>query len=286
MDAETRPAWVVPERLALLLVLLALLVSLFSRALRWDWLMDTLFLALATVLVVRGSGVGQAQGAAAGAKRWPVLVCGYLFIDSVFLLLVSLRGSFLAAVYYLLLSVLYGLALRLRMQQLLPAEGSPWSLLFAPPYRVVSALSLVALACMFLPLTQVFNGFTAWSGPMVMYMPGTMHMDPGHTVRIGGMVWVYGYQIALGHPVCLLLIGIALLPGLRAAGLIRAERGVRVLQWSTVAIPLWWMLFARGFQSLLRYPATLVFVLAVIALTVMLFRGRASASSQEVFHQM
>ena len=232
--------------------------------------MDTLFLLGAVVLVLQGL---QKQTEATGQSRWPLLLCGYLCVDSVFLLLVDLRGFAAVTVFYLLLSGLYGRALQLRMQSSLPQmDLSLNKTVLAPAFRMVSGLSLLALLCMALPMTQTFRGFEAWSGPMVVTFHTATVMDAGHTVRIGGMVSQYGYQIAFGHPVCLLLIAVILLPLLHATGLTRSGNEARLARGGVGAILVWWVFFARGFQSLLGYPATLVFLAAVAAVTVLLFR--------------
>ena len=275
MNGPAREQWLVLERIALGIVVLILVSSLVSRAIGWDWLMDTLFLAGAVALVLHGL---QRNAGATEGSRWPLLVCGYLCVDSVFLFLVDLRGLAAATIFYLVLSGLYGRALQLRMRNDLPlADISLSRTIFAPASRVVSGLSLLALLCMALPMTQVFRVFSAWSGPMVVTFHTATVMDAGHTVRFGGMVAQYGYQVAFGHPVCLVLIGLVLLPVLQATGLVQSGRGIRFVRGALVAVLVWWVFFARGFQSLLGYPATVLFVAAVVALAVLVVRRPSTA---------
>ncbi len=275
-SSENEPrAFRVYERAALAVTVLLFLLALLTRRVVWDWLFDSAFLAAAVLLAAGRSGDAVPRNSGlVTSRRTALFLCSYVFVDSLVLCGVFLRTPGLLLVVYGVLSVLYGAALlqRLRREGVDPRKlrASP---LLRPPAFWWAGSAVVALLCMYLPMVHDFYGFRGWSGPMVVRLPGTITMDAGHMVTIGGTVVLRGCEVAWGHLVLLLLGGFLVLPFLKLAGVLAPERVNGLSRIGIMLVVLWWMFVARGYRSF-DYLFNDVFLAGCLLLLATLFVPR------------
>ena len=278
-SAPITPRYRQLERLALAVVAGLLMLSLFLRSMHWDWLVDTAFLIGAGLLAV-ASPQGQTKAPPSTAPShtlgWRSLLGLYLFLDASVMALAWLPRPSLPLLFWLTLACLYGAALRLHLREAgLILESTPWRALLQPPFRLFTLGSLLPLLSMFMPMLHRFYGFSAWSGPTVITLPGTVHMNPGHTVNIGSTLIVRGCEITLGRPISVLLAGTAGANLFHLCGWVTLSHWLTFARAAAIAVALWWLAVARGFGSL-TLPFNLLFLAgSLILLTAAFSSGRA-----------
>ena len=268
-----------PESVAFAAILALFVLSVFHTPVEWNWLFDTAYLLVAGYMAVRSRG---ARGTASGAEALPLTVALYLLLDSLLQTLVALCFPSWRILLFAGLTLVYLRTARRELQQrgILPGDLVPARLLQTPALFLTLCLA-VPLACLYLPMLVIDNSWSAWSGPMVVYLPGTVHMSAGHAVHFGGLMAILGVEAAFSR-----LVALALAAGLcvhlaRLSGYLPAARAQRLLQAAAVLTAVWWLLPARGIQSL-RQPADLLFAVALALLLVQVFRPAAAATAQPV----
>ncbi len=269
------------ERVAFATVVALFVLGVLHKPVQWDWVFDSEYLLAAGYLALPAAPRSPANIAAAGggflAGRLRLLVALYLLIDSSLQTLVALCFPSWRIAVFAGLVACYARVVDLHLQ----SEGhalrdlTPSRLLQAPN-RLLTASIAVPLVCLYLPMLHRDYGFTGWSGPFVVYHPGTVHMDAGHPVHIGGNVILRGIEAAFSRVAALALasalaLHLAHLHGYVAQGTLR-----RYLQFAVVVAALWWLVPARGLQSL-RQPADLLFVLALGFFAAQVFRRGPAA---------
>lgn len=255
-----------PERIAVGVTLLLLLLGLASRAVGWDWLFDTAFL-------VAGGWLALGR---AGPRA--LLVCGYLLLDAGLRLLVFLCYPGLATPFWLALTGLYAVAFARRLR--VAGVALPWAALSAPPARWLTAAALVPLACLYLPMLHFYHPAHAVMPPMIVTVGYVTTMGPATPIDLGAELTYRGVQVALARGAGLLLAGTVLGRLLAAAGLVSAASARRFAQAAAVGVAVWWLLPARGWHSL-DNPYDLLFLAGLATLLVLLFRAPAASTATE-----
>ncbi len=270
---------------ALLVVAIMFLYGLLTGRLVFDWLFDTMYILAGVVTALPAGSINPSQSSAsalpvsAGTLRL-ILGC-YLFVDSVLLAAMALPGLGLSLLVYTSLSVLYGLALLsyLRNNHLYISSNT-WAKLFQGSAALVTLGALISLICLYLPMLWVHEGFQAWSGPVVITLPGTTYMNAGQTVNIGGNVIIRGYQVRLGHLPCLLLAGVGILQVLKIQGLGRPDHLRLAMRIAAVMVAVWWVFIAKAYNCL-TMPLNLLFVAGCTLLTFAVFTGKPADARTE-----
>ena len=229
-----------PEKMAAALVGLLFLLALVSRAIRWDWLFDTAYLLAALHVAL-----GREQ-----PDRFP-LVCCYLFLDSALQALAGLFFPGVLLLVYLLLTGLYGAALRRRLAQRgIALEALPWGGLFRRPAVKLTLAALVPLVCLYLPMLHLHRVDMMTTSPLVVTVGYVTTMSPGRAIDLGGEVTYRGVEVAFGRAACLLLAAIGTTHLLRLAGIARGAKSLRFMRVAAMLVGAWWLVAARGFRSL------------------------------------
>lgn len=257
------------ERVVFFLLLALLLVGVVGRPVRWDWLFDSAALLAAGYLAFASQPAHAEAGMGYGSPR--LLLALYLLLDAAGQLLVTLCFPSWRVLAFGALTGCLVLAVRgeLRMRGIMLQRLSPGRLL-QPPALALTLCLIIALGCLYLPMLVQFQGFSAWSGPTLIRLPGTMYMNAGHTVTFGGNVLVRGVQASWSRVALLLLAGALCVHLLRVNGLSRAPWTGRFLRLAAVLVALWWLLPAHGLRSL-RQPADLLFAVASAVLLFQVF---------------
>lgn len=251
-------------------------LGLVSNIIYLDWLFDTLFWLAGVWLVYWERKERKmpdfSSQAFSKSTKIRLLVCLYLVVDSILLMLVALPNAGIMLFIYLVLSGLYGAALLLRLrEQAIFISRFGWRQLFQPPALSTTISLLLPLVCLYEPMVDVYQADPMWTGPMVFYLPGTVHMYAGGTIDLGSTVTVRGYQVVLGHLALLLLAGLAVLHVVTTEGLVASARSLLLRRVALVLVVLWWGLVAKGYNSL-EHLANLLFIGGCGWLLVRLFR--------------
>ena len=262
------------------------LLALATKLVVWSWFYDSVFLLVAICLAAGPFGWATSGSATERPGPRPTLalwLCAYLCTDSVLDALALLRSPGLLLLLSAGMTCLSVTALiwRLREREIVLSRFR-WKALFEQPALLLTIGTLLPLLCMYMPMLRVYIGFVGWSGPMVVHLPGTVTMDAGHAVRIGGTYLLRGYEVSLGHLVCLLLAFTAMLAVLRMHAMIPAARSLLFSRAAAILILLWWLVPAKGYSSLGNLY-NLGFLAGCTLLLVAVFRpsghGQATSAS-------
>lgn len=249
-----------PQKIAAILVGLLFLLSLVSRVITWDWLFDTAYLGGAAFVALRPER----------PDRFPI-VCCYLFLDSALQAVAGLFFPGTLLLVYLLLTGLYGAALRGQLRDRgMEIERLPWRGLFRLPALRITAAVLLPLACLYLPMLHLHHTDMTTTAPLVVTVGQVTTMSSGHAIDLGGEVTYRGIQVGFGRAAALLLAAIAVGHLLRLAGIARASASLRLMRVAAIGVGAWWLVAAQGIRSVDNIY-NLVFIAGIAFLMAALF---------------
>lgn len=262
----------VHELTGLGIFILLLLYALVSKRISLDVVFDSLYLIAAIWLFYtewNNTGVTSSPFASAEVR---LFICFYLFIDAVLLSFMAISHPGILLIFYVALAIVYGRALLLRLKEWnLLILSLQWKNLLRYPAWLVTLGGGICLMCMYLPMVKYYMPFYHYSGPQYGFniITGFGFNQPGVIYDFGSDITIKGYQVFLGHLVCLLLAFMLAFHIARTAGLKFKPALINVIKLFTVAIAVWWILAARGYSSLTRL-ANILFI-AGLALLVLAF---------------
>lgn len=259
-----------PERVAaaVLGVLLVLALAGWSS---WDWLLDTCLLGAAVYLAWSGRDGRVATDGLAMA------LAIYAFVDAALQCLVALLSPGWQLLVFAALAGLFGLGLDRRLAGVGPSLAAwPWRGLFAAPARLLTVGAIVALGSLYLPMLHIDEGFTSWSGPMVVPSGPVDVLDAGRMVHFGAIVTTRGVMVPFGRVAALLLAGIIVGQLIRVRSGSAADRLLAPMRAAAALVAVWWLIFAQGWRSL-GEPFNLLFVAGCAAVCLALLRPKPAS---------
>lgn len=266
------------EAIGWLVTVLLLAIALMSKSVIWDWFLDTLYFAAGAFLVYVQWWQKPEQQTEQKAQFFlsatmQLIVCLYLFVDSVLLFFMALPYFGFLLFVYLVLSVLYGAALVLRLkEEKTPIHFNEYKKLFQPPALLTTVSICILLICMYLPMRQYYQAdyvTMPWILPSAMYKGWSTYNET--RINLGNtLISIKGFQAIFGHLACLLVSALAIVHILNTEK-ITFSRSASFMKIAAVLLVFWWLFAVKGYQYFGNL-ANILFAAGCILLLAELFK--------------
>ncbi len=243
------------------LVLIQLIIQLAQRYIRYDWLVDSLWILSAILLILPPLLKGNPSIKFPGwctAPATSLLLSLYLFLYHLLAVVLSLRYVRATILLFLACTCLYGLSLFLRAKEEgIVLKELQWKNLLRYPHWPLTIALILCLLALFLPMTKI-NSLRSYYGMQYGYSAysGWGYNSWGYNFY-GTTVLIKGHMAYWGHFACLLLSFLLVFHTVKAAGNKLYARMDLVFKISVTVIFAWWLFGAKGYNALKGFGSIL-----------------------------
>lgn len=236
------------------LVLVQLIIQLTQKYIRFDWLVDTVWLVSAILLILPPLLKANPQVKFPGWCTAPVtslLFSLYLFLYHLLAVVLTFRYAGAILILFLACACLYGLSLygRAREEGIL-LKDLQWKNLLRYPHWPLTIAIIACLLALFFPMTKM-DSFRSYYGMQYGYnsYSGWGYNNWGYNYY-GTTVLIKGHMAHWGHFACLLLSFLLVFHIVQAAGNKLYSRMEMIFKIAVAIIFAWWIFGAKGYNAL------------------------------------